>query len=176
MKKFAYQLAIIGLVAGISPVALSKTVTTLPKFSLPELGKPTHVISPATLPKQPFLLTAWASWCGACREENAYLVKMKQQGYPIVGLNYQDETADAKQFLQRHANPFMLNIQDQDDKLVSKLGILAIPTTLVVDGKGTIWQRINGQLDAEIVNQQIAPCLNALKAHKPASQLRQVCR
>ena len=61
----------------------------LPSFSLPSLGNPSQMITQAQLPKQPFLLNVWASWCVTCKVEHPFLLQMSKAGVPIVGVNPQ---------------------------------------------------------------------------------------
>ncbi|MFO1365911.1 MAG: redoxin family protein [Moraxella osloensis] len=71
------------------------------------------MITQAQLPKQPFLLNVWASWCVTCKVEHPFLLQMSKAGVPIVGVNYKDETKDALDYLNTHEDPFTLNVQDK---------------------------------------------------------------
>ena len=69
-----------------------------PEFQLPELHSSTGTFEPNRMLGQPWILNVWASWCVACRDEHAILVDLANMGLPIVGLNYKDETKDARKW------------------------------------------------------------------------------
>ncbi|MFW2176203.1 MULTISPECIES: redoxin family protein [unclassified Moraxella] len=177
MNKSFYKAVMLTVCVSLSQIGLAKnTATVLPKFNLPQFGKSGQTVNNANLPNQPFLLTAWASWCGACREENPYLKTLSKQDIKIVGVNTQDEPADAKRFLQRHGNPFIFSMQNNDGTFTEKLDIPVLPYTLVVDNKGVIRQRVEGQLDSKTFHRWVKPCLNALNKNATETEIKRVCR
>lgn len=63
------------------------------------------------------LVNVWASWCGICKTEHAFLLKLHNKGIPIVGLNYRDNTAAAINVLSNDGNPYLKVISDPQGKL-----------------------------------------------------------
>ena len=78
----------------VTNTAVDKTLPTmnLPALDLDEaIGQATRMVTNADLPKQPFLLNVWASWCATCRVEHPFLLQLANAGVPIVGINYKDD-------------------------------------------------------------------------------------
>lgn len=145
--------------------ALGKPV---PVFDLPDLADGTRR-SRADLPKQPFVLNVWGSWCPSCKVEHPLLMQMAAQGVVLVGVNYKDEPADALGYLAQHGNPFRMNLADQDGTLGLDLGLTGAPESFVVDGRGQIRQHIVGVIDAQVVAKRIQPCLAQLQTAPDAA-------
>ncbi len=148
----------------------------VPTFSLPLLSNLEKQISNQDLPKQPYLLNIWASWCLTCRVEHPFLLKMAEQGIPLVGINYKDELADALSYLNQHKDPYTLNLQDTNGKLGIDLGLTGVPESFVIDGAGNIRQHILGEINEERFNKQVLPCLNALNSQADDNKIKEVCQ
>lgn len=102
-------------------------------------------ISKQDLPKEPFLVNVWASWCGWCIEEFPILHKLKAQGVPIVGVTYQDKPNDARKVLNEQGNPFSIVIDDsQYNYLTDTLRIDSAPFLYLVDEQGIIFYQHRG--------------------------------
>lgn len=111
----------------------------LPEFTLPSLLEPHLLITRQDLPKEPFILNVWASWCTWCIKEFPMLSQLEQQGVKIVGLTYTDKPDDARNALAKWGNPFVFVIDDsQQDFLVQTLKVSAAPTSYLVDKHGII--------------------------------------
>ena len=145
----------------------------LPSFSLPSLGNTSQMKTQAQLPKQPFLLNVWASWCVTCKVEHPFLLQMSKAGVPIVGVNYKDETKDALDYLNTHEDPFTLNVQDKEGNFGIDLGLTGVPESFVVDGKGNVRQHILGEINEERYNKQLLPCLIALREQAADAKIRE---
>lgn len=148
----------------------------VPTFSLPLLSNLEKQISNQDLPKQPYLLNIWASWCLTCRVEHPFLLKMAEQGIPLVGINYKDELADALSYLNQHKDPYTLNLQDTNGKLGIDLGLTGVPESFIIDGAGNIRQHILGEINEERFNKQVLPCLNALNSQADDNKIKEVCQ
>ncbi|QLB13477.1 cytochrome c biogenesis protein CcmG/thiol:disulfide interchange protein DsbE [Bisgaardia hudsonensis] len=110
-----------------------------PEFNLPHLLEHQTQLNKASLPKEPFILNVWASWCGWCIKEFPIFIDMKNKGIPIVGLTYANRPEDAKTALKRWGNPFVMVIDDFQQSFLSQtLNINAAPTTYLIDKQGII--------------------------------------
>lgn len=147
----------------------------VPAFSLPLLNNPKQLVTTADLPKKPYLLNIWASWCVTCKIEHPFLLQMSKQGIPIVGVNYKDEIPYALVYLNSHQDPFTLNLQDKGDFGID-LGLTGVPESFVVDSKGNIRQHILGEINQERFDKQVLPCLTALNSNADDSKIKQVCQ
>ena len=134
----------------------------LPDFSLPLLSDPSRTMSKGDLPKTPFLLNVWGSWCTTCYVEHPFLMHLHQQGVPIVGINYKDETKDALVYLQKQKDPFLYSLQDISGGYGIDLGLTGAPETFVVDSSGVVYQHITGEIHADNWKERILPCMQAL--------------
>lgn len=147
----------------------------LPAFSLPMLNQPDKMLTNADLPKSPYILNVWGSWCITCRIEHPFLLQMASQGVAIVGVNYKDETADALKYLNEHKDPFVLNVQDSGAYGID-LGLTGAPESFVVDKNGVVRQHIIGEIHEERFNTQVSPCINALQQDLADEKIKEVCQ
>jgi cytochrome c biogenesis protein CcmG/thiol:disulfide interchange protein DsbE len=148
----------------------------LPNFSLPSLANPEQTITQAQLPKQPYLLNIWASWCMTCKIEHPFLLQMAKAGVPIVGINYKDDRKDALAYLNTHEDPFTLNAQDINGSFGIDLGLTGVPESFVVDTTGNVRQHILGEINEERYNKQVLPCMTALRQNADDDKIREVCQ
>ncbi|WP_235558038.1 TlpA family protein disulfide reductase [Sphaerimonospora mesophila] len=102
-------------------------------------------------PGRTYVLNFWASWCAPCRAEAPVLkdiaAAMKPKGVEFVGVNFKDLEASAQAF-ERSVQPGYPSIFDKTGKvLLAFQGTVppaAIPSTLIIDGKGRIAARALG--------------------------------
>lgn len=149
----------------------------LPAFSLPLLSDPSRVISNDNLPKTPFLMNVWGSWCPTCKAEHPFLMELHAQGVPMVGMNYKDELADALGYLNQYKDPFLYSVQDLDGKYGLSLGLTGAPETFVVDGNGVVYKHITGEIHEGNWMASIKPCMDVLaNPQADENQRTQVCQ
>ncbi|MGV6988653.1 DsbE family thiol:disulfide interchange protein [Testudinibacter sp. P80/BLE/0925] len=160
---------LLGLQRDPSQLALVQQGKPLPEFQLPDLLHPTQQIDNRTLPKQPFLLNVWGSWCPSCITEHPFLMQLQRQGYLLYGLNYRDNPQSARQMLIAKGNPFAKVLNDRDGKLALALGVYGAPETYLIDGDGIIRFRYAGELDQTVWQQQFVPLLQQLLQQFPPS-------
>lgn len=134
----------------------------LPAFSLPLLSDPNRIMTNDNLPKTPFLINVWGSWCPTCKVEHPFLMELHAQGVPMVGMNYKDELADALGYLNQYKDPFLYSVQDLDGKYGLSLGLTGAPETFVVDGNGVVYKHITGEIHEGNWTASIKPCMDAL--------------
>ncbi len=135
----------------------------LPEFELPQLAEAGQTIEKADLIGKPMLLNVWATWCVACRAEHPFLLQLAEMGIPIYGVNYKDENAAARQWLQDLGNPYAANIVDAEGSLGMDLGVFGAPETYVLDANGVIRYKHIGVVNEKVWTENIAPVLFAEK-------------
>lgn len=128
-----------------------------PDFQLATLEDGSTVTRDAVI-GQPALFNVWATWCVACRVEHPYLARLaEEEGVLIYGINYKDEDAAARDWLQALGNPYRRNIVDDQGTLGLDLGVYGAPETYFVDGAGVVRYRHVGVIDERIWQTRLAP-------------------
>lgn len=136
-----------------------------PAFVLPRLEQPTVQISKASLLGHPYLLNVFASWCFACGEEHPVLMAHKDRlGIPLIGYNYKDDPADARDWLQRHGDPYHEVITDRSGNTAIDFGIYGAPETFLVDASGVIRYKHIGPLSNGIIANELEPAIAAARS------------
>ena len=133
-----------------------------PHFSLPSLSAPQKFLSPADMRGRVWILNVWASWCVACRAEHPLLLNL-QNSAPIVGLNYKDESDDARAWLAQWGDPYIASAADVSGAAALDWGVYGVPETFVIDGEGIVRHKHIGPLDAEAVANVVLPLLQKLQ-------------
>jgi len=136
----------------------------MPAFNLASLDDPNKVLTEKDLQfGEPVLLNVWATWCPSCKAEHAQLNRIaEQEGVKIIGVNYKDDRAKAKVWLQKYLNPYVVNVYDDKGSLGLDLGVYGAPETYVLDKDGVIRYKHVGVVD-EKVWQQLRGIMASLK-------------
>ena len=154
----------LALFAGLSLVlllGLDKDPTELPSalvgepfpaFNLPSLMAEQQVVTEQNFKGDVVLVNVWATWCFACRIEHPMLNELSAKGVKIIGLNYKDQRAEAKEWLAERGNPYQFNIFDAQGQLGIDLGVYGAPETFLVDASGIVRHRRVGVVDERVWN------------------------
>lgn len=135
----------------------------VPGFELAAVDQPDRKISPADFEGEVWLLNVWASWCVACRQEHAVLMRAKREGLNIIGLDYKDERPAALRWLQRHGDPYRIAAHDPEGRAGLDLGVYGVPETYVIDAKGVIRYKHIGPISGETLDEEIMPLVRELQ-------------
>ena len=119
-----------------------------PEFELPLLLKQGS-FSNKDLIGHVTLVNVWASWCFACRQEHETVKQLSRQGVRIIGLNYKDESQDAKNWLAKLGNPYQSIAVDYVGRIAIDWGVYGAPETFLIDKKGIIRHKVIGPLSDE---------------------------
>ncbi len=136
------------------------TAKAFPQFTLPALnstGLITPTIFTSNLNGEYTLLNVWASWCSVCKAEHSFLLKLAQQGFNIVGLNFRDNQHAAISLLNKMGDPYQQVIVDEKGILAIDLGVIGTPESYLIDNKGLIVARVNGVLNQKVWEEQLLP-------------------
>jgi cytochrome c biogenesis protein CcmG/thiol:disulfide interchange protein DsbE len=105
------------------------------------------------------VLNVWASWCyPACWNEAPRLEaawrQYRDQGVVLVGLDYQDQEAEARAFIQRFGKTFP-NGPDKGSKIAIAYGVYGVPETFFIDHTGQIYAKHIGEISRETLQAKI---------------------
>jgi peroxiredoxin/TolA-binding protein len=93
------------------------------------------------------LLHYWASWSDLCRAELSQLrdlnAKYAKQGFVIVGISLDGNRRDLDAFLKQSRLPWPQVYEEGglDGRLANSMGILSLPTMILIDKDGTVLDR-----------------------------------
>lgn len=136
-----------------------------PAFSAPKLGAESEKLAPADLIGKVWLFNVWASWCVSCRAEHPVLNQLAQQkAAMVVGLNYKDDPAAAKQWLESFGNPYDNSVLDQDGRIGINWGVYGVPETFVIDKQGIVRYKHTGPISGQDVEAIFLPLIAKLQA------------
>lgn len=136
----------------------------VPDFDLPFVDRPGR-ITRADLHDGIYVLTVWATWCPSCVYEHRELMKLAPTlDIPIYGVDYKDDNAKARQWLQELGNPYAANIDDAEGRLALDLGVTGAPEQFLVDAGGIIRHHHLGPLDAAVWEREFAPVVARLRS------------
>ncbi len=96
------------------------------------------------------VLNLWASWCAPCRDEAPKLEALwrsyRSLDVQFLGVDQQDSKPAATDFVRRFGLTYPTAF-DPDGAIAAKYGALGLPTTFVIDGRGTVRYRFLGRID-----------------------------
>ncbi len=92
------------------------------------------------------LIDYWATWCGPCKEAFDDLKKLQTKygrNFTIVGINLDNTREDAASYLRQNPLPWESLFAEGglESTLATQLGILTLPTKILLDSKGKVVNR-----------------------------------
>ena len=173
MKRFLWPLGIFFVLVAFLGVGLKLNPREVPsplvgkpapRFELPVLHQPDKRFLPADMKGQVWMLNVWASWCVSCRDEHPMLLELsRRKALPIVGLNYKDKNDEAKAWLAKFGDPYLLSAVDAEGRIGIDYGVYGVPETYLIDAEGVIRYKHIGPVTAEVLDKRILPLAASLK-------------
>ncbi|MBV9239841.1 MAG: DsbE family thiol:disulfide interchange protein [Xanthobacteraceae bacterium] len=106
------------------------------------------------------LVNVWASWCVPCHDEAPLLMQLAQdQRIRVAGINYKDQSENARRFLGRYGNPFAASGADPSGRAAIEWGVYGVPETFVVGRDGKIAFKLVGPITPENLQEKLAPAI-----------------
>ena len=100
------------------------------------------------------LINIWASWCSPCKDEHPYLINLsKRSNLNIIGINYRDDSNNAKNFLFELGNPYREVLIDNDGVKSIELGAIGVPETYLINKEKKIIKKFIGPLNQNNFNE-----------------------
>lgn len=143
----------------------------IPTFQLASLENPKLMVNETMFKRDGNfrLLNVWATWCPSCKAEHAYLLALKAQGVPIIGLNYKDERGPALEWLRDLGDPYEINVYDPKGVFGFDLGVYGAPETYLVDGSGRVRHRHVGVMNEAVWKRDFIPMIESFSKKDSAS-------
>jgi len=111
----------------------------------------------------PLVVNFWASWCDPCRTEAAVLERgwkgARERGVLFVGLNMQDVSQDAHDFLRELELSFP-NVRDPTNDTARAYGATGIPETFFISAQGKIVGHVIGTVSEVQLDRGVAAALS----------------
>lgn len=108
----------------------------------------------------------WATWCGPCRAEVPYLVRLldefEKKGLRVVGINLDEDTVDAvRKFAVDYKMDYPILIPEPGSPLAK---IDNVPTTLLIDARGRLFNRYVGAVPEAVLRRDIEKLIAEIEA------------
>jgi peroxiredoxin len=128
----------LGLDAGASERELNRG---LPGCGLTSLADDRPLDLQAFRGESLLLVDFWASWCDSCAASFAFLDALDRefrgQGLRVLGVNLDEDPADARAFLASHPVGFA-QAADPEGACPRRFGVPGMPATYLIDRRGVI--------------------------------------
>lgn len=97
------------------------------------------------------LLDFWATWCVPCRAQKAVLEEVVPE-YPkdalhVLAVDVGEEATRVREHVADEPSPFPV-VLDRDTSFFTSLGLVALPSLLVLDAEGRLVEQVTGVIDA----------------------------
>lgn len=107
---------------------------------------------------RPLVVNLWGTWCPPCVQEMPAFQQVATAAsdkVAFLGVNVADDPDAARAFARRLGITYDLAV-DAREEFVRRVGVYGMPTTLLVDPRGTIVYRHTGPLDATQLRRLLA--------------------
>jgi cytochrome c biogenesis protein CcmG/thiol:disulfide interchange protein DsbE len=99
------------------------------------------------------LINFWASWCGPCRIEHPFLLKLNsEKNLSLIGINFKDKKSGALNFLNEYGNPYDELAKDEFGKHSVNFGVYGIPESILINKNLVILKKIIGPISEKDYN------------------------
>ncbi len=110
---------------------------------------------------KPLVVNFWASWCTSCLNEIPGFVDVYERHrgeISFLGLNLQDSPDAARELARELGITYELG-QDREGTAFQAFGAVAMPTTVLLDAQGQVVKRLDGEVSAEQLEDEVRALL-----------------
>ena len=111
-------------------------------------GGATHI--PAAYFGKPLVVRFWADWCKYCEGEmkaiEAVYQRHKGKGLEVLAINAGQDKATIDAFIKKIGVSYPA-LLDEKSTIARSYGVVGLPTTFFIDGKGIVRAKIVGEAD-----------------------------
>ena len=135
-----------------------------PDIVLPDLFDLSRTVRSADLKGKVWLLNVWGTWCPECWREHKFLMYLaRNEGVPILGIDWRDEAAEARKMLAQEGNPFIAVGFDPESSSIMDWGVYGAPETFLVDKQGIVRWKHAGGLNQQLWRDELKPLMAELE-------------
>jgi len=115
------------------------------------------------------LLDFWATWCAPCKESIPHLIEMykrhQDKGFELIGMSTDrpNDAESVRRFVHLMDIPYPIVMAPEE--VARKYKVTGLPTTVLIDRKGNVLERIVGFNPA--IGQKISMRISELTAETP---------
>ncbi len=135
--------------AGPSAAHARQSDSPAPDFELADLDGKIHRL--ADYRGRVVIINFWASWCPECLEEmpslNSLYKKFRRQDLVVLGITSDRKPETVREVLKKIPVAYPLLPESGGGVFIRKYTVVGLPTTIVVDRRGFISERIVGRTD-----------------------------
>ena len=143
--RIAMSVALVLVVAATTPAGAQQDA---PGFKVTLLDSRATFDSRDRLGKRPVVVRFQASWCKPCAKEAAGFARLTERyrarGVDFIAVHVQDTTTETRRFIKAHKAPYAVAL-DPRLAIANRFGFKGTPTTIVIDRKGKIAGRVDGE-------------------------------
>lgn len=167
MVAFAIMIPVfvVGLGRNKSEIPSPLLYQQAPRFALPSLQNADVIVGSESYAGEVSLVNVWATWCGGCRTEHAYLMELaSRDDVPIFGLNWRDQRSPALGFLQQLGNPYSAVAYDEDGRVGIDWGVYGAPETFLISADGTVLYKHITPMTEQVWQEKFLPRIQSARA------------
>lgn len=141
--------------------------------TVPNIGDPAPAFdtvrldgTPANFPAdwagRPLVINFWADWCPSCESEMKAIERVYQRrkgkGLEILAVNVRQEPGQVAAFTMSLGVTYPI-LLDPKAILISRYGVIGLPTTFLVDNQGIVRAKLVGELDEAVFEKHVLELL-----------------